>query len=327
MANEKNGNKHAIIGIALVVAVAAGIYGYFKYNEYYPSTDDAYVGASLVNVAPKINGYLAEIKVKNNQLVHKGEVLFKIDPVDYDYSYEQAKKNYDGYVSQVAMAQQQIEVQKTAIIKDQAQYQLALVTANRYQALFTANTISKQVYEKAQTDLVAAKSQLEIDQKKYAQYLNMVKLTEAKRDASKVGMKSAESNLGYTSYIAPTDGYITNLTSLTNGEFVSAGQQMFGIVDTSNWWINANFKETQLARIKPGQKVEVELDMYDHKYTGIVQSVSFASGNTFSLLPAQNATGNWVKVTQRFTVRIQIADDAKYPLRVGSSSKVKVNTI
>jgi membrane fusion protein (multidrug efflux system) len=124
------------------------------------------------------------------------------------------------------------------------------------------------------------------------------------------------------------DGYISNLNTLMPGEFLNAGQSMFGIVSNDKWWVDANFKETQLGRIKPGQKVEIILDMYDdHKYTGTVQSMSYASGTTFSLLPAQNATGNWVKVTQRFTVRIKVDNDPKYPLRIGASAKVEINTL
>lgn len=325
MAN--SGNKHAIIGVSMVVVVMAGIYGYFKYAQYYPSTDDAYVNSNLVNVAPKIAGYLSEINITNNQLVHKGDVLFKLNPVDYDLSYDQAAKNYTSYDSQVAMAKQQLEVQKGVIATDKANYNLALQTANRYATLYKANTIAKQAYQNAMTDLANAKTKIDIDQQKLAQYQNMVQYTEAKKDQAKSSQDAAKTNLGYTSYTAPVDGYISNLGSLSSGEFISAGQQIFGIVDDSQWWIDANFKETQLNRIKPGQKVEVELDMYDHKYQGVVKSISYASGNTFSLLPPQNATGNWVKVTQRFTVRIELKDDAKFPLRVGASANVKINTL
>lgn len=322
----KISNKHAYIGVFMVVVTIALVYGYFKYSEYYPSTDDAYVNASLVNVAPKVSGYLAEISVKNNQLVHKGDLLFKINPVDYGYTYTQAQKNYDSYVAQVAMAKQQLDVQKGAITKDKAQYQLAQEVFNRYKGLYAANTLSKQAYQNAQTDLDKARIQLEVDEKKYQQDLNLEKYTEAKQDSAKASVDTAKSNLSYTEYYSPADGYITSLNTLTTGEFINASQQMFGIVDTSSWWIDANFKETQLSRIKVGQAVEVKLDMYEHKYVGEVQSVSYASGNTFSLLPAQNATGNWVKVTQRFTVKVKLHDDPKFPLRVGASTKVKVNT-
>ncbi|MDQ5921458.1 MAG: rane fusion protein multidrug efflux system [Pseudomonadota bacterium] len=323
----KRKNKQAIIGISLMVVSAMGVYTYFKYNEYYPSTDDAYVVARLVNVAPKTSGYLTQLNVVNNQVVHKGDLLFKLNPVDYNFTLAQAQKNYDSYLAQVAITQQQLDVQKNSLDKDQAQYNLAQEIVKRYKELYAANTLSKQAYDNALTNLKSLHSQLEIDNKKVAQIQNAVKLMQAKLDSSKSGMDLAQSNVNYTEYYSPVDGYISNLNNMDIGEYINISQQMFGIVDNGEWWIDANFKETQIARIKPGQKVDIELDMYHHKYSGVVQGISYASGNTFSLLPAQNATGNWVKVTQRFTVRIKLKDDPRFPLRVGASSKVTINTV
>ena len=114
---------------------------------------------------------------------------------------------------------------------------------------------------------------------------------------------------------------------LTKGQYVAVGQQVFGLVDNDSWWIDANFKETDLERVKESQPVEIKLDMYRHsKYKGTVQSLSYASGTTFSLLPPQNATGNWVKVTQRFTIRIKVENNPKFPLRVGASADVQIDT-
>ena len=144
-------------------------------------------------------------------------------------------------------------------------------------------------------------------------------------DIAKVNIENAQNNKGYTQLRSPVDGYVTDM-NLQAGELISQGQKIFGLVDDINWWLDVNFKETQLKRIKPGQKAIVELDMYDHKYNGEIQSISYASGNTFSLLPSQNATGNWVKVTQRFTVRVKVLDSKEFPLRVGASAKVTVDT-
>ncbi len=320
-------NKQAIIGLVLVLLSAVGVYAYFKYNDYYPSTDDAYVGARLINVAPKTSGYLTMLNVVNNQVVHSGDLLFKLNPIDYNFTLEQAQKNYDSYKAQVDITKQQLDVQKNALAKDQAQYNLAEEIAKRYKELYATNTLSKQSYDNALTNLKTLQSQLSMDHKKLDQIDNAVKLMQAKLDSAKSSMNSAQSNVNYTEYHSPVNGYISNLTTIGIGEYITLSQQIFGIVDTSEWWIDANFKETQIARIKPGQKVDVELDMYNHKYIGVVQSISYSSGNTFSLLPAQNATGNWVKVTQRFTVRIKIQDDPNFPLRVGASANVKINTI
>ncbi|MCX8515084.1 MAG: HlyD family secretion protein [Burkholderiales bacterium] len=320
-------NKHLIIGVLIILAVAVISYVYFEYNQKYPSTDDAYVGANLVNVAPKVSGYLAEIDVANNQQVHKGDLLFKINPIDYNFKYNREQKNYDSYLSQIAIMQQQLDVQKTTTQKDQAQYNLAKEVASRYKQLYASDTLSKQAYDSAVTNLSALSKQLEIDNKRLEQYKNGLSALQAKADGEKIIVDNAKSDLNYTEYHSPVNGYVTNLNTLSAGELIAQGQPMFAIVDDAKWFIDANFKETQIARIKPGQTVKIVLDMYKHKYTGVVQSISYASGSVFSLLPAQNATGNWVKVTQRFTVRIKINNDKNFPLRVGASADVVVDTV
>lgn len=326
--NNKSGSrKRLFIGLGILIVSALGIYGYFKYDEFYPSTDDAYVGSNLVNVAAKVSGYLSAVHVANNQHVKKGDLLFSVDPKDYQNTYDQAEKNYKSQLDMADMAKQQIEVQKGQIDQDNAQLRFLKERANRYTTLYKANTVSQQDYQKAITDYNNIKSQLDVDNKKYQQFVSGYNYTVAKMDAAKSQADAAKNNLEYTKYYSPINGNITNLNTLTTGEFINASQQLFGIIDTSSWWIDANFKETQLSRIKPGQKVIVELDMYSHKYHGTVQSVSYASGSTFSVLPAQNATGNWVKVTQRFTVRIKIDNDKEFPLRVGASAHVSINTL
>jgi membrane fusion protein (multidrug efflux system) len=329
MEQEKQANhKHAIIGLLIVAGTVASIYFYFRYERLHPNTDNAYVNAKLVNVAPKVTGYLQTLNIKNNQIVHKGDVLFTINPIDYKLTVTQAEKTYNSQMEQVNAVKSQIDIQRGQNAKDKANYALALETANRYKKLYQANTVSTQNYQNTMNNLDNAKTQLEIDTSKLQQLYDVYRLAIAKRDQSKASLDSAVSNLDYTKYIAQMDGYITNLNTLMPGEFLSAGQQMFGIVNNDSWWIDANFKETQLERLKPGQKVKIQLDMYDdYTYSGVVQSISYASGTTFSLLPAQNATGNWVKVTQRFTVRIKVENNDKYPLRVGASAKVEVNTL
>lgn len=325
--NESENRKRLFIGIGIIIFAITGIYGYFKYSEFYPSTDDAYVGSNLVNVATKVNGYLTNINIQNNQSVHKGDLLFTIDPKDYQLNLQQAEKNYKSQLDMSNMAKEQIKVQQGQIAQDKEQYKFLEERFNRYKELYNANTVSQQDYQKATTDFNKIKTQLEVDNNKYQQYLSGYQYTLSKMEASLAQLNLAKSNLSYTKYYAPIDGYITNMSTLTTGEFINASQQLFGIVDTKNWWIDANFKETQLKRLKIGQVATVELDMYDHKFKGIIQSISYASGNTFSLLPAQNATGNWVKVTQRFTVRIKIQNDNKFPLRVGASANVTINTL
>ncbi len=324
---ESGNNKRLFLGIGIIMIAAVGVYAYFKYDELYPSTDDAYVGSNLVNVATKVSGYLAQTNIQNNQVVHKGDLLFVLDPKDYQLNLKQAEKNYKAQIDMTNMAKEQVHVQQGQITQDKEQYKFLQERFNRYKELYTANTVSQQDYQKATTDFNNIKTQLEVDNNKYQQYSSGYQYTASKMEAAKAQLDLAQSNLTYTKYYSPVDGYVTNMSSLAVGEFINASQQLFGIVDTQNWWVDANFKETQLKRLKIGQPVAVKLDMYDHKFKGIIQSISYASGNTFSLLPAQNATGNWVKVTQRFTVRIKIQNEAKFPLRVGASANITVNTI
>jgi membrane fusion protein (multidrug efflux system) len=318
--------KHPILGLLILVLVITLGYMYYQHNKLFPATDDAYVNTKIVNVAAKTSGYLVELYVTNNQKVHKGQLLFKLNPNDYQFNLDQAKQNYLSYVSQVNMMQKQIVVSKDSLDKDMLQLQLANNTLNRYSKMLKNQTLSKQNYEIAKTNVKSLKTQLAIDNNKMIQYQEAMNAVIAKRDQAQIAKQSAQSNVDNTAYYSPIDGYVTNLNSLNVGEYITASQQLFSLVSNNGWWIDANFKETQLKRIRPGQKVKITLDMYDHTYSGIVDSVSYASGNSFSLLPAQNATGNWVKVTQRFPVIIRVIDDKNYPLRMGASCNIEINT-
>lgn len=304
-------NKHAIAGLAVVILAGSGIYGYYVYSNNYPSTENAYVNANLINVAPKVGGYIKTIYVKDNQLVHKGDLLIDIDPQDYSLQLIKAKQD-------LALYQQQAETSQAAIVKAKSDYQFNSQLATRYANLYKENAGSLQDMQKYQNQADAAKQALD-------QATTQYKAAQTQIEIANTNVDNANNNNQYTQLRSPVDGYVTNL-NLQTGELVATGQKLFGLVDNANWWMDVNFKETQLKRIKAGQSATVELDMYDHKYKGIVQSLSYASGNTFSLLPAQNATGNWVKVTQRFTVRVKLENDPEFPLRVGASGNVTVNT-
>lgn len=304
-------NKHAIAGLAVVILAGSGIYGYYVYSNNYPSTENAYVNANLINVAPKVGGYIKNIYVKDNQLVHKGDLLVDIDPQDYSLQLIKAKQD-------LALYQQQAETSQSAIAKAKSDYQFNSQLATRYANLYKENAGSLQDLQKYQNQADAAKQALD-------QATTQYKAAQTQIAIAHTNVDNANNNNQYTQLRSPVDGYVTNL-NLQTGELVATGQKLFGLVDNANWWMDVNFKETQLKRIKAGQAATIELDMYDHKYKGIVQSLSYASGNTFSLLPAQNATGNWVKVTQRFTVRVKLENDPEFPLRVGASGNVTVNT-
>ncbi|MEN9946615.1 MAG: hypothetical protein RLZZ293_1001 [Pseudomonadota bacterium] len=310
----------------IMLTLGLGVCYYFQYQEKYPSTDDAYVNANLVNIAPKVNGYVTQVLVKNNQVVQQGQVLFRIETKDYSVQYAQEQQALNYALQQAKTAQTQVDSAQAALISAQASYKNLAEQVQRYTQMNKQNAASTEQLQNYQMQFTQAKSQVEQAHNSLLVAKNQVQATKAQVAQAQAGVDDAKNHIGYTDVIAPVNGYVTNMY-LAQGQYVTTGQAVFGLVANENWWVDANFKENDLARIKIGQPVQVDLDMYDHiKYRGIVQSISYASGNTFSLLPAQNATGNWVKVTQRFTVRIKIADNAQYPLRVGASADVKVDT-
>lgn len=326
MAEEKaKSYKNLFIGLGIIVVAAAGVYGYYHYSQVYPSTDNAYVNANLVNVAPKVGGYVEHVYVKENQLVHKGDLLVTIDPQDYSLALTKAKQNHAFALQQSETAKQQIATAQANVVKANSDSAFAAQVATRYTNLYNQKAGSLQDMQKYNNQAIQAKQALDQANVALAQAKTQYQSMMTQIDLAKTGVANAQNETGYTELRASVDGYVSDL-NLQSGELVQPGQKLFGLVDDSSWWVDVNFKETQLKRIKAGQPAEIELDMYDHKYHGIVQSVSYASGNTFSLLPAENATGNWVKVTQRFTVRVTLQDDPNFPLRVGASSNVTVDT-
>lgn len=310
--------------LALVIALLIG--GYYAYGVYYPCTDDAYVGSNLLDVSAKVGGFVANIYVENNQFVKKGQVLLDINPENYTVTLNKAQNSQVYALNQMAASNKSIQVAKTNLAKAKSDYQLAKQLANRYQNLYQAQSGSKQDMENYTTKAMLAHLQVEQNQALLEEALIQYKASFAKAAIANNDIQTAKIYMNHTQIIAPVDGYVTNL-NLVKGQIIKADTPIFGLIDNGQWWVDANFKETQLNRVVPGQMVQVKLDMYNHTYHGIVRSISYASGNTFALLPSENATGNWVKVTQRFTVRIQLANNnPNYPLRVGSSADVTINT-
>lgn len=318
--------KKIFIGCGVVLVTSLGIYGYYMYNKIFPSTDNAYVNADVINISPKVGGYIEKVYVQNNQFVHKGDKLIQIDPNDYQLQVAQANAKNIQTKGQLAVAQEQVNVAKSNLTKAQSSLQTATNMANRYIKLYKDDAGSLQDAQKYINQRVQAEKAKDEALSSLKQAMIHVEIAKAQVGEAKVGQDNANLNLSYTTLVAPDDGYVSNL-KIYKGQLVSQGQPLFGFIDNKKWWIDANFKETDLDRIKPGQKVEVKLDMYNHTYTGKVDSVSYATGSVFSLLPAENATGNWVKVTQRFPVKITLKNSSKYPLRVGASAEVKVDTL
>ena len=319
-------NKNLIIGLCILVVVIAGAIGYYVYATYYPSTEDAYIKAYIVNVAPQVGGRVNGVFVKTNQKVKKGKLLFSIDPRPFELVVQKNKAALSWSKKKVNLAEQEIKVSETLVKQAKAKFTFAEQTYKRMTKLNKDKIVTDQEEDKVVQEFKIANSKMNSALLELHEDVQKYKIAESAVLEAQAELDQAKLNLSYTKIYAPANGYVSDCY-LAAGEYVNIGEQAFAFIDTDIWWVQANFKETDLGRIKPGQQATVGIDIYDRTIKGTVMSISFGSGVTYSLLPPENATGNWVKVVQRFPVRILIKDDSnEYPLRVGASVNVKVDT-
>jgi membrane fusion protein, multidrug efflux system len=330
--SEKKTYKRYIWGwIFAGFILSAGIYLYFLYETYYPSTDDAYVQAHTINIAANVSGPITDIYVSNNQYVVKNEVLFQIDKRPFEAEYQHAESNLQlaGHImfanlAAIEIARANFDKTKAQLIADEKNYRRISTLVEKGQASLQSGDEAKAREDTALALTIAAKEQLN----QAIARLGGVGNKNPRILQAKAKLEIARLNLEYTTVKAPSNGFIVNF-SLRPGGMVKEKQTLFQFIDNHQWYLYANYKETDMARIKEGQSVSIDVDMYPNKhFHGYVDSVSRASGAVFSLLPPENATGNWIKVTQRFPVKIIITDpDPRYPLRVGASCFVRINTL
>lgn len=320
--------------IAAGVVVAAGLfaagYAYWRHGEYYPSTEDAYVGAHTINVAPRVSGRVIDVQVHDHENVHAGQILYRIDPTTFKLDVDAAKAQLQLAKQQVAAEQASISAAQAGVKQAQVRLANAESKARRQQALAKRGYTNTQAVEDATDNARAARAALAVAQADLEQALAQrgpAGNDNGRIQAAVAALGVAQSNLADTQVSASCDGQLSQM-DLRPGDSVTQGRPNFVLVCTRHWWVDANYKETDLARIRPGQPASVTVDMYPgHRFRGRVLSINPASGAAFSLLPPENATGNWVKVTQRVPVRVEILDPSdRYPLRVGTSAEVSINT-
>ncbi len=313
-----------ILAIVVLLAILGGVVYWFMTRDL-ESTDDAYTDGNAIAIAPKIAGYVTELTVNDNTPVKAGQLMFKIDPRDYIAARDQALANLDLARSQLSTAQVNLDVTrvKAPAALAQAQAQLAQAQANQEQArLNYRRQHAVDPRATTQTNVDQANAQLKSDtasvnsaqanvqvaalvRQSIQTAEDQVKQAEAQVAQAEASLRTAEINLSYTEIRAPQDGHVTK-RNVDLGTFVQAGQQVFYIV-TPQTWITANFKENQLADMRPGQKVEISVDAYlTLNLRGHVDSIQQGSGAQFSAFPAENATGNFVKIVRRVPVKIII---------------------
>ncbi|MGI2258502.1 efflux RND transporter periplasmic adaptor subunit [Shewanella sp. GXUN23E] len=330
----QTGSKFArnlmVLAILAVLLVTAG-YFYIKHQQEYPSTEDAYVHANVLYVAPQISGEVIQVTVENYQHVNAGDLLVAINPAPYQAAYEQAKAAYE-------VATQANKATDDAILAASANVNSAVAQLTDVQMNFrrTMDLVAKGLLPAQQGDdikaqLAAAQTGVEAARAKMSQLITQqgAKGDEAPQvKQAAAALSKATLDLSYTHISAPHAGNLGKV-SVRPGSVVAPGTAMMPLVEDNTFWVEANYKETAVGRLKPGMTANIVLDMYpDVTYQGKVIAISPASGSSFSLLPPENATGNWVKVPQRFPVSVSIEKTPDEPaLRVGASATVTVDTL
>lgn len=338
-------NRQALIGAVLTVALAGASYAGLRWwieGRYIVSTDDAYVFAHNTTLASKISGYVQSIPVADNARVKAGEVVATIDPGDYRLAVDAARDKVATQQATVDRIGRQVVAQGAAIAQAEAQFASAQAEAKkaslelvRQQSLARQQFASQQTLEQAEAahdQAIAAvqSAQSVIDAAKDNLDVLNAQQREAARtlDELKTAQAQAERDLSFAVIRAPVDGVFSN-RAVQTGDYVQTGQRLASLVPLSDVYIDANFKETQLARIRPGQAVSISVDaLPDDTIKGRVESLSPASGAVFSLLPPDNATGNFTKIVQRLPVRIAVPASVAEErlLRPGMSVVVSIDT-
>jgi membrane fusion protein, multidrug efflux system len=315
---------------AVIVATVAGAFLYWRHSELYPSTENAYTGSNIVRVASEVSGPVAHVYVRADETIKANDPLFNIDPTLYDAALRNARAQFDASASAAGTAGDSLKKAANTLEEKRTALEDAIKAyreAKDAQAPEAPPSDQLNSAESAWQDaLKGYKDAEDAFAKEQDKPLTVTTPTTQLRAASAQLAKATHDRVK-THTTAPSNGIVSNVT-LRPGTTVQAGAPQFAIIEGNRWWVDANFKETDLARIKIGQPAEVRLDMYPGvTFDGTVESISSGSGATFSVLPPENASGNWVKVTQRFPVRISLDNTpADKPLRVGASTWVMIDT-
>ncbi|MEI8011371.1 MAG: HlyD family secretion protein [Candidatus Omnitrophota bacterium] len=312
-------------GVILAVAVAAGVF-HAMAGAGYVSTDDAYVDGRVHAVSAKVSGMVRDVRVTDNQPVKKGDVLVEIDPPDYDIRVREAEAVLAAEEARLAESKARINAARAFLTVKSVACRQAVLDKSRAGRLFAQGVLSKERLEKAQTALDLARAEMISAGEGEIQARAARQLAEALVVTRKASLSAARLNLGYTRIVAPADGFVTK-KSVEPGNMIQPGQPLMAIVSLDDVWVLANYKETQLERVHPGQEVLIKVDTYPgHDLKGKVESLMAGTGSAFSLFPPENALGNYVKIVQRIPVRIALdkSSDPRHLLRVGMSAVARI---
>ncbi len=318
-----NGNKKkALIGICIVgvALMALGVLFLIR-NLSRVSTDDAYIDGRIHSIAPKISGTVIRVPIRDNQNVKKGDLLVEIDPVDYEARFREADAALAAEKAKLEDARAGIKAVQANLEVQEVSLKQAYLDYRRAQTLFQKGTVTRERFEKMTTAYNMAIAQVKAAKEQLNKAKSLENIEESLVKQRQATLRLAELNLGYTKITAPADGYITN-KSVEEGNQVQPGQPLAAVVALDDIWIVANYKETQVRNVRPGQRVLIGVDTYKGTvFTGSVDSIMAGTGAAFSLFPPENALGNYVKVVQRIPVKIVFdkTTDDRHILRIGMS--------
>jgi membrane fusion protein (multidrug efflux system) len=342
----KSGKRKKLIlmGVGALLALAAASYGvhYVLVGRFHVSTDDAYVRANNTTLGARVSGHVAAILPGDNVVVRRGDIIFRIDDGDYRIAVDAARSKIatqqatiDRIGRQVTAMESAAEQARAQLVSAEASLKRAGLDFDRQQALSTKGFASRATFEVSEAGRDQGVAAVKSAQAASDAARDNVEVTKAQQNEARAqlvelqaALAKAERDLDFTSVRAPVDGTFSNRL-VNTGDFIQAGQRLGNVVPLNDVFIDANFKETQLKRIRPGQPVKISVDAYGHrKFAGTVDSISPAAGSVFTLLPPDNATGNFTKIVQRLPVRVRVPKDVAKQnlLRAGMSVYVTVDT-
>ena len=317
--------RRVLLAVLLLIAVGAVAPFAWNYLQSYESTDDAQIDGHIDPLSSRINGTVVRVHAEDDDRVKAGELLVEIDPRDYEVAVAQAKARLELALAQVASAKQDYAAALANVREVDAANFRAQRDAQRFAILLDRQVVAQNEYDQYIATARVDAAKVDSAQEAAGSALKTIAAREADVDAARAALDQALLNLSYTKIYAPANG-VVGKRSVELGSRIEPGETLMFVTETDEIWVTANFKETQLARMHRGQKVTIYIDTFGRNYQGYVKNLPGASGDRFSLLPAENATGNYVKVVQRLPVRIDIdaGQDPEHRLHPGMSVEPKV---
>lgn len=325
--------KAWLLGLLLLILAGAGTWAWYSIvGRWHESTDDAYVNGNVVEITPLVAGTVTSIGADDGDLVHAGQVLLQFDPADSEVALQSAEAKLARTVRQVRGLYSNVDSLKAQLETRQAELRKAQQDFNRRKVLADSGAIAAEELSHARDDLTVAQAAVNSARQQLSTSSALVDDTVVSSHpdvmAAAADLRQAYLDHARTTLVAPVTGYVAKRT-VQLGQRLQPGTATMAVIPLDQVWIDANFKETQLREMRIGQPVEITADLYgsEVKYSGTVDSLGAGTGSAFALLPAQNATGNWIKIVQRVPVRIHLSPDQlkDHPLRIGLSTVVEVD--